>query len=267
MALSSGMRNRLVGFAIVISAVIILLPLVLSKDVLQRQDPQAIAINSQGAVYDENGKLQNQSAPDIEHVLNINSNNQQASANNTQSQLPTTNTNTSDANLAEAASDNSVEMLEFSSGAVSSNSNISMPPGATTETKPQVEETLVAQPAKKSEPKEEVLTAQKPASAEPPKPPISSSKPANTGPKVVAGSKPTGKFTIQVGVFSQKSNADNVIKKITGAGINAHAVEINSNGRVLYRVYAGSSNNRNELNSVLKTVDKLCGTKGRIVSN
>lgn len=253
MALSSGLRNRLVGFAIVVSAVIILLPLVLSKDVLQRPDPQAIAINSQGAVYDEKGNLQVQSTPDLEGVFNINSSNELTELNAPATTLPSTTTPEQSGNVAEVASDNSVEMLEFSSGAV--------PPSSS---KPQVEETLIAQQPQPSKPVPTESAAAPQAPAEPPKPPISSA--SQDGPKVVAGAKPTGKFTIQVGVFSKKSNADNTIKKILGAGINAYAVEINSSGRILYRVYAGSANNRNDLKDTLQTVDKLCDTKGKIVS-
>lgn len=286
MAISSGLRNRLVGFAIVISAIIILLPLVLSKDVLQREEPQAIAINSQGAKYDTDGNLQYQSSPNVESVLNLKANGDQlefgqVTANS--NALPSTNSNQSESSLAEANSDNSVEMLEFSSGAGELDHAMD---GA------QVEETLVANNAgdnvgngasnvgntanvnntanvKPNAPaaKEEVLVAQnsKPAAQQPPKPPISSAKKDN-GSNVVAGTKPKANYVIQVGVFSKKSNADNVVKKISGAGIKVYAVEVNSGGRVLYRVYAGAANNRNDLNDELQKIDKLCGTKGKIVS-
>lgn len=281
MAISSGLRNRLVGFAIVISAIIILLPLVLSKDVLQREDPQAIAINSQGAKYDAEGNLQHQSSPNVENVLNLQANGNQLEFGQAQANadaLPSTNNEQSESSLAAANSDNSVEMLEFSSGSGELDNG---PSGG------QVEETLVAnnqgasnapnapavsagsrpQAAPKA-PEAEVLVAQKPkvtAPAQPPKPPISSAKKDGDN-NVIAGTKPKANYVIQVGVFSKKSNADNVVKKISGAGIKVYAVEVNSGGRVLYRVYAGAANNRNDLNDELQKIDKLCGTKGKIVS-
>lgn len=271
MAISSGLRNRLVGFAIVISTIVILLPLVISKDVLQRKDEQAIVINGQGAKYDADGNLQYASSPDVNRIFNISSGDNEIVRPQAED-LPSTNREQSDASLAEVNSDNSVEMLEFS-GADFEEQDRSMgtPPPSN------MGETLVMNTASESSsskanaaPKEEVLTAStsKPstpaapvntAKAEPPKPPIgSSSKPA--------ASTAQGKFTIQVGVFSKKDNADNVIKKITQAGIHAYSVEIKNKDRILYRVYAGSANNRNDLQGTLKRIDELCKTKGRIVS-
>ena len=83
---------------------------------------------------------------------------------------------------------------------------------------------------------------------------------------VIAGSKPSERFVIQVGVFAKRSNADNVVAKIKKAGISVYAIEVASNNKVLYRVYAGHANSRSALNAQVAQIDKLCGTKSKIVS-
>ena len=114
-----------------------------------------------------------------------------------------------------------------------------------------------AKPAPKPEP--EILTAAKPA----PKP---AAKPASGGDDVIAGTRPTQRYVIQVGVFSQRTNAENVVNKITKAGYSVYAIKVKSNGRELYRVYAAQSNSRDQLNPILTRVNKLCGTKGTIIT-
>ena len=49
MAISVGLRNRLVGFTIVAATLLIFLPVILSKDMIKRPNPDAIAVNEQGA--------------------------------------------------------------------------------------------------------------------------------------------------------------------------------------------------------------------------
>lgn len=255
MAISSGLRNRLVGFAIVLSAVIILLPLVLSKDMLRRQEPHAIAINSQGAVYDAEGNLQYQSTPDLNSVFKIQPGSSEEQTTSQIEQLPSTNQDQSVANVAEVSADNSVEMLEFSSGGREPASSIVPEP---------IEETLVVSTEQpKQVAKEEKQTANQ-------QPSVNESKVAkaesNKDNKLVANAKPTTAYAIQVGVFSQKANADNLVKKISQAGIKVYMVEISSSSRTLYRIYASGANNRNDLNQDLQRIEKLCNIKGKIVA-
>lgn len=278
MSISSGLRNRLLGFAIVISGVIILLPLVLSKDVLQRQDPQAIAVNSQGAIYDEHGNLTYQSSPDLEGVLNIQSGanpNAEQVYTSSRNELPSTNIGDSAANLAEASSDNSVEMLEFSAGGLENQDRDMGRPVASSEEILTAERSEIAVQPKPVTPKEETLTVNsKPVEqTQPPKPPIGNSIGNSAAPtkdqdgsKVIAGTKPKANYTIQVGVFSKKANVDNLVKNISQAGINVYAVEVKTGDRTLYRVYAGSANNRNDLNDELKRIEKIVNAKVRIVA-
>lgn len=274
MSISSGLRNRLLGFAIVISGVIILLPLVLSKDVLQRQDPQAIAVNSQGAIYDEHGNLTYQSSPDLEGVLNIQSGanpNAEQVYTSSRNELPSTNIGDSAANLAEASSDNSVEMLEFSAGGLENQDRDMGRPVASSEEILTAERSEIAVQPKPVTPKEETLTVNsKPVEqTQPPKPPIGNSAAPTKdqdGSKVIAGTKPKANYTIQVGVFSKKANVDNLVKNISQAGINVYAVEVKTGDRTLYRVYAGSANNRNDLNDELKRIEKIVNAKVRIVA-
>ena len=52
----------MVGFAIVASSILIFLPVILSKDVIVKNDPNAVVINQNGAVLTDEGKLTYQSS-------------------------------------------------------------------------------------------------------------------------------------------------------------------------------------------------------------
>ena len=71
MAISVGLRNRLVGFTIVAATLLIFLPVILSKDMIKRPNPDAIAVNEQGAVLDSSGNLVHQGQPDTQRALNM----------------------------------------------------------------------------------------------------------------------------------------------------------------------------------------------------
>ena len=73
MAISTSLRNKLVGFIIVASTILIFLPVLLSKDMIKKDAPDnnAVAITQNGALRDANGNLVPQGQPNVEQALNI----------------------------------------------------------------------------------------------------------------------------------------------------------------------------------------------------
>lgn len=274
MAISTSLRNKLVGFIIVASTILIFLPVLLSKDMIKKDAPgnNAVAITQNGALRDANGNLVPQGQPNVEQALNISGqNNALVLTGQAPQRGPQPELNPNLAANSNVANDNSVEMLEFSRPQAQN----SRPPQALgpaplpSNKQPEI---LEAKPKPQNQAKQpEILTAQNKPAATNNKP---ASKPAATsnssssanGTKVIAGSKPSERFVIQVGVFAKRANADNVVAKIKKAGISVYAIEVASNNKVLYRVYAGHANSRSALNAQVAQIDKLCGTKSKIVS-
>lgn len=254
MAISVGLRNRLVGFTIVAATLLIFLPVILSKDMIKRPNPDAIAVNEQGAVLDSSGNLVHQGQADTQRALNmgqhgeltlssVNNQNVAGTATGSAPVAPPKPVTTPERSKTELLTAPAVERKPETTTARTE--ILTAPPKPATK------------PAAKPEP--EILTAAKPA----PKP---AAKPASGGDDVIAGTRPTQRYVIQVGVFSQRTNAENVVNKITKAGYSVYAIKVKSNGRELYRVYAAQSNNRDQLNPILTRVNKLCGTKGTIIT-
>ena len=258
MAISVGLRNRLVGFTIVAATLLIFLPVILSKDMIKRPNPDAIAVNEQGAVLDSSGNLVHQGQADTQRALNmgqrgeltlssVNNQNVAGTATGSAPVAPPKPVTTPERSKTELLTAPAVERKPETTTARTEILTAPPKPAAKPATKP----------AAKPEP--EILTAAKPA----PKP---AAKPASGGDDVIAGTRPTQRYVIQVGVFSQRTNAENVVNKITKAGYSVYAIKVKSNGRELYRVYAAQSNNRDQLNPILTRVNKLCGTKGTIIT-
>lgn len=274
MAISTSLRNKLVGFIIVASTILIFLPVLLSKDMIKKDAPDnnAVAITQNGALRDANGNLVPQGQPNVEQALNISGqNNALVLTGQAPQRGPQPELNHNLAANSNVANDNSVEMLEFSRPQAQN----SRPPQALgpaplpSNKQPEI---LEAKPKPQNQAKQpEILTAKNKPAATNNRP---ASKPAATsnssssasGTKVIAGNKPSERFVIQVGVFAKRSNADNVVAKIKKAGISVYAIEVASNNKVLYRVYAGHANSRSALNAQVAQIDKLCGTKSKIVS-
>ena len=297
MVISKSLRNRLVGFAIVASSILIFLPVILSKDVIVKQNPNAVAVDSNGAVLNQEGQLTYQPSANMEQALNINNQNgvlnltPEPNNNNLAQQQDSNNQGSFDV-------DSSVEMLEFSKPnnananingteiLTANNNKVNSAPAQERPNKTQEPEILTASkpsantPAKKPavEKKEpEILVAQKapskpqatpaPTHKEPAKAPASAKNNAsNSKDDVLAGTRPNERFVVQVGVFSKKDNAINVVNTLKKANISYYAVKVvNANGASFYRVYGGRSNNKAELSSLSARIDKLCGTKSKVV--
>lgn len=285
MVISKSLRNRLVGFAIVASSILIFLPVILSKDVIVKQNPDAVAVDSNGAVLNQEGQLTYQPSANMEQALNINNQNgvlnltPEPNNNNLAQQQDSNNQGSVDV-------DSSVEMLEFSKPnnananingteiLTANNNKVNSAPAQAQPNKTQEPEILTASkpsantPAKKPavEKKEpEILVAQK-APSKPQATPASAKNNANSKDDVLAGTRPNERFVVQVGVFSKKDNAMNVVNTLKKANISYYAVKVvNANGSSFYRVYGGRSNNKAELSSLSARIDKLCGTKSKVV--
>lgn len=284
MVISKNVRNNLVGFAIVASSILIFLPVILSKDVIVKQNPDAIAIDNNGAVLNEEGKLTYQPNANLEKALNINGQNGSLTL------TPDTNNSQLGEELNQGgdeliASDNGVEILEASRPETNkrpeilTSNRVNNKPVANkneveiltaTNKKPVVKEPATAQKTNK-EP--EILVAQKPNNSQASKPAVKPQSPKESvapaksnNDNVLAGTRPTERFVVQVGVFSNKDNALRVVDKLKNAGIPYYAIKItNNSGGTLYRIYGGRSNNKNDLKALSERINKLCETKSKIV--
>ncbi len=257
MALAKTLRNRIVGFLIIISVLLISLPALLSHDGKKSDAGRSVvAVNSHGAVTTDDGLLQGQAASDYAALLapEDDTNEGLISENPALLQTPTgphQGTALPDAIPAPAPARASAQSQTQAPAKSATQSPATGAP-----------EQLVAAPrpaapapsaAPKSAPREEILVANAPSSS-------AASKQALTGnPK-------TSAYTVQVGVFSQKSNADKLVAALKKAGLNAIEENVQVNGKNLIRVYAGGAANRNDLNEALALVQSTAKVQGKIVS-
>ncbi len=250
MAIAVTLRNRIVGFLIIISILLIALPALLGRSPQQTPD-DAKALAGHGSVSSD----LNLAEPDYSSLLapeddsshGLISENPELLAELTgaNSSAPTTPS-------AAAAGQDNVEQLSFT------NDN---PP----------QRTAVTEPAVSSDkPQEEVLVAANARTNTAPAAPAASPAPASApaaAPQAApsaASSSGTGGFTVQVGVFSQKSNADRVMNILRNAGITPRSETVTSEGREMIRIYAGDGD-RSSLESLVSKIDEAAGVKARIV--
>lgn len=66
--------------------------------------------------------------------------------------------------------------------------------------------------------------------------------------------EPSGKFTIQVGAFSQKDKAEQMRQRVREVGYSAEIREVTQEGKTLYKVYLGRFASREDAEKVLPTV-------------
>ena len=80
----------------------------------------------------------------------------------------------------------------------------------------------------------------------------SSAKSASATPKKAS---PNGKWVVQVGSFSTKQRAQEVISKLNGLGMKANVASITSGNKVLYRVRSTAMADRATAATALKKVN------------
>lgn len=237
MAFGNKLRNRIVGVLVIVSIILILLPVMMQDRPVPNEpiNEKPIAVNEEGAITDENGLLASQS-PDYAELLepydDLSKNEEVL---NTQP--------------APAAPVGKVEVLDLPDDSPFASANTGKQDLA----------------VNNNSPKEEILVAKKPA-PEPKATEKHETKPVVKKPEQAAKPAAKGAYTVQVGVFSQESNAQNVVKKLNAAGISSRIEKVQVNGRSLNRVYAGSGNSRSALQNLLPQIEKLTGAKGKIVS-
>ncbi len=73
-------------------------------------------------------------------------------------------------------------------------------------------------------------------------------------------------WSIKVGSFSKKENAENVIYKLRKNGFQTPEAElVNIKGKDLYRVIVGPMLSEKKARSLLQSVNKISGTKGKVM--
>lgn len=71
-------------------------------------------------------------------------------------------------------------------------------------------------------------------------------------------------WIVQVGIFSAKSNADSLIKKLSKKGFDAHSERLDGRKGPVYRVYVGPLANRDSANRTRTSIHALFGMKGLV---
>lgn len=246
MAVTKALRNRIVGFLILLSLILMVLPLLISEPntqgVAQQANEDIIAIDKNGALTDENGNILTAAEPDYATLL-------------APEEDHTTLTLT-------APDPSAAPQLKTDNTEVLTAANQPSSPAPVEQLTAPKQEILTApqvKPAPAPTPSNtEILRA--PAKAEPKPAPVASVTPAPTA------TVPQSGYTIQVGVFSQQSNAENAVRKLRAGNLTAYTEKVTINGKNMVRVYAGQASSRQALEPVLKQVERLTGAKGKIVS-
>ena len=246
MAVTKALRNRIVGFLILLSLILMVLPLLISEPntqgVAQQANEDIIAIDKNGALTDENGNILTVAEPDYATLL-------------APEEDHTTLTLT-------APDPSAAPQLKTDNTEVLTAANQPSSPAPVEQLTAPKQEILTApqvKPAPAPTPSNtEILRA--PAKAEPKPAPVASATPAPTA------TVPQSGYTIQVGVFSQQSNAENAVRKLRAGNLTAYTEKVTINGKNMVRVYAGQASSRQALEPVLKQVERLTGAKGKIVS-
>lgn len=248
MALTTALRNRIVGFLIILSLLLIALPALLNTRP-QHRAPDSVAVSSHGAVTDESGNLM--APPDDYAALLAPEDDSKEGLISENSELM------ADALQAAAQSETGLKSAEPAVSPVEELSYGS-PSLSARQTESQRADTEILVAPGRDLTKRPSLTASvsKPASQSTP----------DTSDSGVTGKPVAGRFTVQVGVFSQKANASRVMATLEKAGIHCLDVTVNANGKELIRVYAGNSGSREALNGLVSRIESLAKVRGRIVS-
>ena len=265
MALGSTIRNRIVGLLVIVSIVLIALPAMMDNDRVKRQENnEAIAIDKNGAIVDSDGDLMSNIGPDYATLLEDPRSNSQNEA------LPTlNNTNTSISSQSGSINDDvyakdsliSEPKGEILIGSVTQNHNTK------TQDTSYIKDNSVKTESKKANNAElltgnpEILGSVKAQSS------VNTNKAqkVNVSGNVSDVKAIAGKYSVQVGVFSQMENATRVVTKLKAAGLNAYTQRVNVNGKSMVRVYAGSASTKEALNKTLQKAQQVTGSKGSIV--
>lgn len=269
MVVATKMRNRIIGFLIIVSFVLILLPLMMS-DKKQTPNNDLIAINQNGAITDTNGQLIQSQEKDYGSLLEP----VDDSKNVTPTPLPSAGDNSSNSQaLYNTDNQGTVEILDFPTDTAPSQTTTAVAPTEQpqreTNNAPHYTEELVASNATNTSTATKasnntVASKPQPSKAQ------AQAKPQAQVPVHQAQVTPApavkGAYTVQVGAFSVVANANKLAETLKQNGISARVAHENVNGKSLYKVYAGSSNNKNELNNLVTRIESIAKIKGKVVA-
>lgn len=264
MALGKKLRNRVIGALVIVALAMILIPAVMDPGQTYKKSSDAIAINGSGAVGDTGSSDYSDLLAPIEdnaltpeQVASQNSGKPLAVTAEPESS-PSVSVNEGSLELPvpepiPADPQAQVERLKQAQGAASANDTQSSGSEVLVSRRSQSESAkpAAAANAQKNSSGSETLVSRRQSSAS-----------SNQGTQASAAS---GTYTVQAGVFSQRTNADKVISKLRAAGISARAVSATINGKSMTRVYAGSAKTREAAEGIARRVQQVIGTKPSVV--
>ena len=267
MSISKSLRNRLIGLLVIVSLIMIIVPAMMDPRQVYVQDEDAIAVNDQGAILDKNGQLVSPAEHDYTDLLAPEDDTLSSTGN--VPTIPVTNNN--NAPLITGNSPQGQEELEVP------DDNMFGPAPTIIDAKPlnsqkdqslysssQTQEVLPSAHNASPSPKKSetpVANASKQNTAQN-KPAVSAPKSANT-----SSVKAKGDYALQVGVFSNKNNADSVLTKLKMLGYKPVTQVINVNGKSAVRIYAGFADSREAAKSLASEIQNRTGYKCNVVSH
>lgn len=247
--LSKSLRNRIVGFLVLLSVILIFMPFLMKDDVVAKKNADAIAITPEGAVTDNNGQLVSAGEHDYSDLLDpiddsVAKTQVQPKADSPFDALKSSKTdNTSGITAADIPDDNMFASSDLEVATpISASSNVTLPSVSNQSPK---SETLKSSHANVPAATPNVKTPKEKAPAQ----------------KNDSNALASGNYAAQVGVFSKKTGAQQVINQLKSAGFSPITQNVNINGKPLIKVYAGTSKNRAAVQGICQRVQAKTSIK------
>ncbi len=265
--LTKSIRNRIVGLLVLLSIVLIMVPFLLKSndDFKVNRSEDAIAITKDGAVTNDDGQLVSAIEHDYSDLLDpeddLSKDDKKLPSVNETATLTTKRTPQADSPVPEHMP--KYEELEEVKPTPSTFVPVDLD-----------DESVSAQNNSKSSDSNDVLRSnrnkdKKPSTAKKnevaKKIEVKSVTPKNTGSKPAVKVNSASKYAAQVGVFSKKAGADQVVAALKHAGFRPTTQKDNVNGSVSIRVYAAVSANREDIVNICKSVSQKTAHKNCIV--
>lgn len=242
--ISKSLRNRIVGFLVLLSVILIFMPFLMKDDVVAKKNADAIAITPDGAVTDNNGQLVSAGEHDYSDLLepiddSVSKTKVQPKADSPFDVLKNNSQNSNTANSADVADipdDSMFAQSELEVATPTGSAQSTALPSVTSQ--PVKSETLKSSHANASSQSSSAKGAVEKAAA----------------PKNESNALASGNYAAQVGVFSKKAGAQQVISQLKAAGFTPVSQNVNINGKPLIKVYAGTSKNRASVQGICQRV-------------
>lgn len=246
--ISKSLRNRIVGFLVLLSVILIFMPFLMKDDVVAKKNTDAIAITPEGAVTDNNGQLVSAGEHDYSDLLDpiddsVAKTQVQPKADSPFDALKTKQSDTANSNTVDVAEIPDDNMFASSDLEVATPTNSSQSAAL-----PSVSNQTV---------KSETLKSSHSAATAAPK----ANAQKTAAPKADTNALASGSYAAQVGVFSKKAGAQQVISQLKSAGFSPVTQNVNINGKPLIKVYAGTSKNRAAVQGICQRVQAKTNIK------